>query len=355
MTASILGDQGEEYLGQLSEFSYAFEKIIKILVDHVENVNERVDAVEGTTEKRIAALESAVANLAHNIQGFDNNAERLEDEARKRDEYREQIKKANAAAAAVSRSSSEQVPASEAVSRASKTADERPAAGGSAATDGIPQPGMRPDGTKRNETAMRRWRWAAQQMRMKRMMGRLNMTGVKVTADKSVGARLQKLEEMMDDMAYRYEMAAKSTGEDPGLGKALKEQVRLMQKTLDKLKSQLGECEERVATSALKWDSFDEDFRKLADGVSAMEAQVESLDKIKKENEAELDGKERAYKLALYQVCSAAARRAAPRRPRWGRRSSASSGVLAGTASGRPRAADGIRVLALQQPERQGR
>ena len=28
---SVLGEQGEEYLSQLSEFSYAFEKIIKIL------------------------------------------------------------------------------------------------------------------------------------------------------------------------------------------------------------------------------------------------------------------------------------------------------------------------------------
>ena len=29
--SGVLGEQGEEYLSQLSEFSYAFEKIIKIL------------------------------------------------------------------------------------------------------------------------------------------------------------------------------------------------------------------------------------------------------------------------------------------------------------------------------------
>ena len=247
-------------------------------MDHVENVNERLHEVEHTCETRISSLETAMTNLAHNIQGFDDAQEKLQAELEKRNKYRETLHQKTSSTLAE--------PAA-----AGDVAAQSPAAvaaPGEPARSAVPQsvaaptfePGMRADGTKRNKAAMKRWRWAMSRLRFKFMMGRLSLTGVKVGADQSIGSRISKLEAEMDNMRYQYEMSSSKSGEDPGLGKALKEQVRLLQKTLERLKTQVTECEEKVDQSASKWSGFDDEFKKLAAGVASMDAQLQDLEKI---------------------------------------------------------------------------
>ena len=266
-------------------------------MDHVENVNERLHEVEHTCETRISSLETAMTNLAHNIQGFDDAQEKLQAELEKRNKYRETLHQKTSTGGEPATAA----PDAAAESPAAETAPGEPARSAAPVTF---EPGMRADGTRRNKAAMQRWRWAMSRLRFKFMMGRLSLTGVKVGADQSIGSRISKLEAEMDNMRYQYEMSSSKSGEDPGLGKALKEQVRLLQKTLERLKTQVTECEEKVDQSASKWSGFDDEFKKLAAGVASMDAQLQDLEKIKETNQAAVDQREQLYKLVLYQMRS---------------------------------------------------
>ena len=73
---SVLGEEGQHNLEQVSDFSFSFEHLVKILVSRLEAVNDRVDALEKKFDQKTADLLQEIGTLTHNIQGFSDNSEK---------------------------------------------------------------------------------------------------------------------------------------------------------------------------------------------------------------------------------------------------------------------------------------
>lgn len=342
---TVLGEAGLEKLAQLSDFSYSFEKIIKILVDRVEGLNEKMDRLAAHTHTSIKEVHDKIDTLAHNIQGFDSNAEQLEQEQKDLEVYREQLMKktkeiklksaakmkhvaARASQRLKKRRSAdnkheakrlqgetapnpqkqdaveskrekeeqdkgesaspvkeiqrrvEEVDAKKTNSEKSLSdnhhsdhlkIDEQPHnpgadnIGGSSKIDSVaglnapklreseentdeeseelPSSLYRSDGQPRNPEAMKRWKWARHQIKFKLMMKRLKMTDVKVKMSDSLSHRLEKTEEVLDNLVFRLGGIMEGSRESAGI----RDELRVLNRRYEGVR-------EQVKTSILKFN-----------------------------------------------------------------------------------------------------
>lgn len=90
LAETILGNEGDKQLQQLSETSAALENVLKVLVLHVDRINCEVKRIDQSFEERMTSFEEQMTNLAHNIQGFGDTEEALANEEEEREDVRRQ-------------------------------------------------------------------------------------------------------------------------------------------------------------------------------------------------------------------------------------------------------------------------